>query len=161
MPKVRPGMSIFSAKLDRIAFTAYFLGAIVPLVTLAVVLHRFVLPKLEGAYATEGMLALLVSLTVLSLSSFLILRGTTRRSLEQMKENNARLASLLAMSRTLATAQYENDAAQTTTCCALELTNSSAAFMLLAGERNAKPALRESAALIQGLEAQEVDMGVA
>ena len=145
MPTVQPGISIFSAKLDRVAFTAYFLGAIVPLVTLAVVLHRFVLPDLAGAYAFEGMLALLVSLTVLSLSSFLILRRTTHRSLAQMKVNNARLASLLAMSRTLATTQYENDAGQTTTRCALELTGSSAAFMLLAGDSNAKPALRESA----------------
>jgi HD-GYP domain-containing protein (c-di-GMP phosphodiesterase class II) len=145
LPTVRPGISIFTAKLDRAAFTAYFLGAIVPLVTLAVVLHRFVLPDLEGAYATEGMLALLVSLTVLSLSSFLALRRTTRRSLAEMKVNNARLASLLSMSRTLSTTQYENDAAQTTTRCALELTSSGAAFMLLAGDRDAKPALSESA----------------
>ncbi len=35
-------LSIFSQKLDRAAFTAYFLGAVVPLVALAFVVERYV-----------------------------------------------------------------------------------------------------------------------
>ena len=36
--------SIFSQKLDRVVYTAYFLGAVVPLVALAFVAQYFVLP---------------------------------------------------------------------------------------------------------------------
>ena len=44
--KANPG-SIFSQKLDRAAFVAYLLGAVVPLIGMAVVVERFVLPGIE------------------------------------------------------------------------------------------------------------------
>ena len=37
--------------LDRVAFAAYFLGAIFPLAALAVVVDRFVLPELQSSLA--------------------------------------------------------------------------------------------------------------
>ena len=43
MGAAKPSASIFSQKLDRAAFTVYFLGAIVPLIALAVVVERYVL----------------------------------------------------------------------------------------------------------------------
>ena len=51
MGAAKPSASIFSQKLDRAAFTAYFLGAIVPLIALAFVVERYVLPSRERARA--------------------------------------------------------------------------------------------------------------
>ena len=82
--KARRITSIFSQKLDRTAFTAYFLGAVVPLVALAVVVERFVLPRLHDRLAVLGLVGAVVSIAVLSLASFLTLRATTRRSLATM-----------------------------------------------------------------------------
>ena len=43
--------SIFSQKLDRVAFTAYFLGAVAPLVALTVVAERYVFPEIKDRLA--------------------------------------------------------------------------------------------------------------
>lgn len=137
--------SIFSQKLDRVAFTAYFLGAVVPLVALYVVLDRFVLPVLSDRYATLGLIGLLTSLSVLSLGSFLALRRTTRRSLDQIDRDNRRLSALLEMSQSLATVEYGNFAAETAARTALVLAGARACFVLTRGEAGAAPARIASA----------------
>ena len=53
--------------LDRVAFAAYFLGAVFPLAALAVIVDRFVLPELESSLAASGLIWLVISLGVLSL----------------------------------------------------------------------------------------------
>ncbi|TFG95982.1 MAG: hypothetical protein E4H11_04145, partial [Myxococcales bacterium] len=88
MAETRRISSIFSQKLDRGAFTAYFLGAVVPLVALAVVVERFVLPRLNDRLALLGLVGAVVSIAVLSLASFLTLRATTRRPIATMDRDN-------------------------------------------------------------------------
>ena len=83
--------SIFSHSLDRIAFTAYFLGAIVPLIALVFVVNRYVIPNISESRITIGIIALVVSIAVLSMASFLALRRSTRKSQRQMETDNARL----------------------------------------------------------------------
>jgi putative nucleotidyltransferase with HDIG domain len=131
--------SIFSQKLDRVAFTAYFLGAVVPLVALAVVVERFVLREITDRLATLGLLAAVCSIAVLSLASFLTLRRTTRRSLERIDRDNGRLATLLEVAESLAAAQHGSDAARTAARCALGLTGSRACYVLGRGEPGAAP----------------------
>ena len=48
--------SIFSQKLDRVAFTAYFMGAVVPLGALVLLAHRYVFPALTEEVAFRGLL---------------------------------------------------------------------------------------------------------
>jgi hypothetical protein len=52
--------SIFSQKLDRIVYTAYLLGAVVPLVALAFIAEHFVLPSLADRLASVGLVALVL-----------------------------------------------------------------------------------------------------
>ena len=70
--------SIFSHRLDRVAFIAYFLGAIVPLIALGVVVERFALPRLEDNTQAFALIGLLASIAFLSLGSFFTLRRSTR-----------------------------------------------------------------------------------
>ena len=138
--------------LDRVAFAAYFLGAVFPLAALAVIVDRFVLPELANPIAARGLVGLVVSLAVLSLGSFLTLRRSTRASLARMDEDNHRLESLLRVSGSLASAEYGHEAAATAAKCALELTAARAAFVLVRSESDGHPMLLESA----GHEAAEV-----
>jgi putative nucleotidyltransferase with HDIG domain len=126
--------SLFSHKLDRTAFTAYFLGAVVPLVALAVVVDRFALPEIHDRLATLGLIGALFSIAVLSLASFLTLRISTRRSLAVMDRDNERLASLLRVSGQLSRAEHGGTAALAAAASALELTDARAAWVVVPGE---------------------------
>ena len=125
--------SIFAQKLDRVAFTSYFLGAIVPLIAFAFVVDRYVLPAIGETRFTIGTIAVVLSIAMLSLASFLVLRRTTRQSLRQMDGDNARLQSLLIASHSLSSTQEESDAAATAARGALALTQSTGAFVLTRG----------------------------
>jgi putative nucleotidyltransferase with HDIG domain len=132
--------SIFSQKLDRVAFTAYFLGAVVPLVALALVIEKFVFPAVTDTYVTLGLIGMLTSIAVLSLGSFLALRRTTRHSIGRIDSDNRRLNALLCISKSLTTVQYGNEAAETAARTALELSGARATFVLTRGEPGAAPA---------------------
>jgi HD-GYP domain-containing protein (c-di-GMP phosphodiesterase class II) len=134
MADARRLSSIFSQKLDRSAFTAYFLGAVVPLVALAVVVERFVLPRLHDRLALLGLSGAVVSIAVLSLASFLTLRATTRRSIATMDRDNQRLGSLLQVSGSLARAEHAEMAALSACVCAVDLTGARAAWVILRGD---------------------------
>jgi putative nucleotidyltransferase with HDIG domain len=136
-----PSSSIFSQKLDRAAFTAYFLGAIVPLVALAVVVQRYVLPGNPDGRLGVGLTGLVASIALLSGSAFLILRRITRRSLRRMDRDNHRLAALLAVSGSLSTTEHGRDAAVTAARSALSISEARAAFVLFPGEPGGSPAL--------------------
>jgi putative nucleotidyltransferase with HDIG domain len=140
-----PASSIFSHKLDRVAFTAYFLGAVVPLAALAVVVERFVLPTLQDRLAVVGLIGAVVSIAVLSLASFLTLRATTTRSLATMDRDNRRLGSLLQVSGSLSRAEHAAMAALSASTCAIDLTGARAAFLIARSEPGQPPELLESA----------------
>ncbi len=137
--------SIFSQKLDRIAFTAYFLGAVTPLAALCVVVERYVFPTLSDRLATTGLIGLVASLAVLSLGSFLVLRRSTRRALERMDLDNARLAGLLGASSSLGSAQHESEAANTAVRCALEVSGAPCALLMLRSVRGGPVTLLRAA----------------
>ena len=46
--------SVFSQKLDRAVFATYFLGAVVPLLALALLAHRYVLPAFSTRISGRG-----------------------------------------------------------------------------------------------------------
>jgi putative nucleotidyltransferase with HDIG domain len=141
-----PGQStsIFSQKLDRIVFTSYFLGAVVPLVALAVVVDRFVLPDIADRLAWLGLLALVISIASLSLGSFLAVRRSTHRTLDQMDSDNRRLAALLEASGSFAKALHESEAAATTVRCALQLTEADAVYIFTGAGELKPPSLLQS-----------------
>ncbi len=123
--------SIFSHSLDRIAFTSYFLGAIVPLIALAFVVNRYVIPNISESRNVIGIIALVVSIAVLSMASFLALRRSTRKSQRQMEADNARLESLLEASGSLSSATNDSDAAAASAHCAFTLSGVGAAYVLI------------------------------
>ena len=145
MSASEPSSSIFSQKLDRAAFTAYFLGAIVPLVALAFVVERYVLPGDSDGGLGGYLTAMVASIALLSGSAFLILRQITRRSLRQMDRDNHRLAALLAVSSSLSKVEHGRDAAVTAVRSALAISEARAAYVLSPGEKGGAPALLVSA----------------
>jgi response regulator RpfG family c-di-GMP phosphodiesterase len=126
--------SIFSQSLDRTAFTAYFLGAIVPLIALVVLVERFVLPGIEDPLVSSGLIAGMVSIAVLSMASFLTLRRTTRRSLTQMDRDNRHLMGLLDAAGNLAAAQHADDAANVAANNGMILSDADACFVFSRSE---------------------------
>ena len=113
------GSSLFSEKLDRATFSAYFLGAVVPLIALAVVVERFALPTLADRNESLALIALVICATVLSLGSFLVLRRVTRRTLDRVDRDNHRLTSLLHVASKLASVQHVTEATDRAATCAL------------------------------------------
>jgi putative nucleotidyltransferase with HDIG domain len=136
--------SIFSQKLDRIVYTAYFLGAVVPLLALAFVAEHFVLPSLTDRLAWVGLVALVLSIGSLSLGSFFALRRTTHQTLDRMDRDNRRLGSLLKAAGAFPNAQHEAEAAATAVRCALELTDAIAVYAFVRADRSKPPNLLES-----------------
>ena len=138
--------SIFSQRLDRTTFTAYLLGAIVPLIALGVVVERYVIPALTNQDQVLGMMGLVGSIAVLSFLSFLVLRKTTHSTLERIDRDNRRLSALLGASTTLTASEHASDIAATAVTCAVELTGAHAAYLLVRGKDPEAPAeLFESA----------------
>jgi HD-GYP domain-containing protein (c-di-GMP phosphodiesterase class II) len=136
--------SIFSQKLDRIVFTAYFLGAVVPLLALAFVAERFALDAVTDRLAWLGLIALILSIGSLSLGSFFVLRRTTRQTLERMDADNERLTSLLDASGSFANAQIGAEAAATAVRCGLELAAADAVYAFVRNDRSRPPEVVES-----------------
>ncbi len=138
--------SIFSQRLDRTTFTAYFLGAVVPLLALGFVVDRYVIPTIPSKGQILGMVALVSSIGILSLLSFLVLRKTTHSTLERIDRDNRRLSALLGASTTLTASEYASDIAATSVACAVELTGAHAAYLLIRNKDPEAPAeLFESA----------------
>jgi HD-GYP domain-containing protein (c-di-GMP phosphodiesterase class II) len=125
-------LSIISQSLDRAAFVAYFLGAVVPFVALAYLVSVFVLPELSDEFATAGILALVLSIGVLSAAAFLLLRNVARRSIGQMRVSNERLEALLDASVRLAGAPHETQVASVAATCAQRIAEAPAAFFVAA-----------------------------
>jgi putative nucleotidyltransferase with HDIG domain len=133
--------SIFSQSLDRVAFTAYFLGAIVPLIALWIVVERFVLPGIEDRLMSTGLIAVVSSIAILSMASFLTLRRSTRRSLARMDRDNRHLMALLDAAGNLASVQHSDDAAEVAANNGMVLSNADACFVFSRSDPGA-PAVR-------------------
>ncbi len=85
----RNSFSIFAHAADHGTNVAYFLGAVVPLFALGVVIDRYVLapfqPRTEQALSLDrpATLGLFISIAMLSLACFLVLRRIVRRTIEE------------------------------------------------------------------------------
>ncbi len=132
--------SIFSQRLDRTTFTAYFLGAIVPLLALGYVVDHYVMPTLPTKGQAIALGALVSSIALLSLLSFLVLRKTTHSTLERIDQDNHRLTALLGASTNLTASEYASDIAATAVTCAAEITGAQAAYLLVRGKDAQTPA---------------------
>jgi HD-GYP domain-containing protein (c-di-GMP phosphodiesterase class II) len=139
------GSRLFSDKLDRVAFSAYFLGAVVPLIALAVVVERFALPTLADRNDALGLIGVVISAALLSLGSFLVLRNRTRHSLERMDADNRRLTSLLRVSSQLAAVQHVTEATHCAAEQSLMLADATAAYLFVRGTNDDEPALAAAA----------------
>jgi len=138
--------SIFSQRIDRTAFVAFFLGAIVPLLALAFVVQRFVVPALSDPLEIVGLSAMVGSMAILSLGSYLVLRRSTHNALEQTDRDKQRLAALLESARTMTGAEHAGDIASNAVACALELSDSRSGYLLIRGkDDDLPPELFESA----------------
>jgi len=131
MKQIRKTTSLLAQKIDRVAFTTYFLGAVAPLVALGVVVDRFALPTLDDRNASLGLIGLVASIALLSMGSFLVLRSVTRRTLASIDGDNRRLSSLLKVSSRLAAAQHVTEATAMAARCARELAVARAAFVFI------------------------------
>ena len=149
--------SIFSQNLDRIAFTAYFLGAIVPLIALWVVVERFALPGIEDRLESAGLIAVVSSIAILSLASFLTLRRSTRRSLARMDRDNRHLTALLDAAENLASVQHSDDAAEVAAINGMALSDANACFVFSRSDPDS-PTARIGAA---GADADKLEQRIA
>jgi len=124
--------SIFSQELDRAIFVIYFLGAIVPLIVLAVAMHRYVLPSLSAdSSMTLSVLALMVSVLMLSLGAFFALRRLTINTIGHMNADNARLKGILSASKELSTSFHVQAVAEVAAACACSLADSNAVLVIM------------------------------
>jgi HD domain len=157
----RSQLSIVAQSLDRAAFVAYFLGAIVPFVVLAWLLQGWVLPAVSDDLARAGLLALVCSIGVLSTAAFLLLRRVTRRALAETRADNARLASLLDASARLGGDAHTGEVATVAVVAAQRIADAAGAF-LVALQPGSPPKLEAAAgerALFAAVEARLAELG--
>jgi HD-GYP domain-containing protein (c-di-GMP phosphodiesterase class II) len=123
--------SMFSQTLDQAVFAAYFLGAVVPLLTLAAVVQRYALPALgsdsNALWAAIGGISVVA---LLSLAAFFSLRRLVHGALQRMNSDNRRLRSILKASQDLAQAPHSHVVAEVAAKCALTLSEAHAVFTL-------------------------------
>jgi len=124
-------LSLFSWSLDRAAFAAYLLGAVVPLVALAVVLQRWALPSLSDDVPRLGLVGLVLSIGVLSAAAFLALRRVTWRTVTTMRRDNERLAALLDAAGRLAEAPGPAEAGASAVAAAVRMAEARGACLLV------------------------------
>lgn len=122
--------SIFAQPIDRALFIAYFLGAIVPFFAFGYVAQRFVFPVISSQQHFLSLIIVVVSMALLSLGAFLVIRGAAHHALARMNEDNRRLATLLKASGSLGGAPHRAEAARLVIECALELTPANVALLL-------------------------------
>lgn len=141
--------SLFSQRLDRIAFVAYFLGAIVPLGALAVL----VATRRPSAQESVAWGAVLAFVGLLSLASFLALRQTTRAALRRMDDDLHRLGALLHASQSLAAQPDGASAAEEAAKAGLKLTGAHVAAVVTCHDR--KPSVLAAAGGFAGTATDE------
>jgi len=135
MDRAPHALSLFAQRLDRAAFVVYFLGAVVPLGGLAAAVQGWVVPALPSGAARVGAFGGLGCLALLSLAAFFALRRMTSSVLARLDADNRRLETLLAASRKLADARFEDEVNRTAASCAADLTGAAAALVIAPAEK--------------------------
>lgn len=138
MPTRPHQLSIFAQSLDRQAFVAYFLGAVVPLTALVLVSHRYLIPAITDRWTAIGLVGGLISIAGLSLAAFLALRRTTNQALNRTRQDNRQLQTLLETASALAVVGDRRQAAQTIADCAWRLCSARRAQVLVPDEKRAE-----------------------
>jgi putative nucleotidyltransferase with HDIG domain len=136
---------MFSGEIDRAAFIVYFLGAVSPLVGLAVVVDGYVLPTLADRNAEIALTVGVGCIGALTLGAFLALRGMMRATVARMDRDNERLSGLLEWSKRLGASPHVADVLDAATARAHEMENARAAWMFLKGDEDDAPSLSGSA----------------
>ncbi|MCZ6464746.1 MAG: HD domain-containing protein [Proteobacteria bacterium] len=127
--------SLFSQTLDRAVFGIYFLGAVVPLLGMLLIGHRYALPTLEeNRFELLTLAGIMAGVGVLSLASFFALRRLIRGAVTRMKSDNDRIVMLLEVSSDLAAAQHSDEVAECAARCAGTLTNARASLVIMRSE---------------------------
>ena len=127
-------LSIVSQPLDRAAFVAYFLGAVVPFFAFAYLLSEYVLPETPDGPRSLALVALTLSMGLLSAGAFLLLRRVTLQTVTRMRGDNRRLEALLEASARFAGAPHETEVAAAASHCAHRLAGAQAAFFVTVSE---------------------------
>lgn len=128
--------SVFSQSLDRAVFGTFFLGAVVPLVALGWISHRYVLPQLsEDGLTAVAILGPLVGVTALTLASFFALRRIVQSTVDRMNAHNLRLGRLVVASRALSEAPHPQAVAESACRFAAGLCDAGGAVALLVSEK--------------------------
>jgi putative nucleotidyltransferase with HDIG domain len=132
--------SLFSQRLDRAVFAAYFLGGVVPIAALGWVAATYVLPANEGdPRAMWAWTAGFGCLGMLSLAVYFALRRITHGALERMNKDNRRLRALLSASRELAEETHSETILGRTATHAADAVDSAAGLFLLFSPDQDKP----------------------
>ena len=106
----------------------------------------------------------MLSISVLSLGSFLSLRSVTRRAVSQIDRDNKRLAALLQASTAMTSSENAREIAGTAVVCALEICDAQAAYLLIRGKTDESPlehfasAGQSAEALFQKAEAPLIEL---
>jgi len=155
-------LSLLAQPLDRAAFIAYFLGAVVPLAALAWVVRRWVHPERLADQARWATLGLLLSIGVLSLASFLVLRRTAHLAIRRLDRDNRRLSHLLEASGALAASADDEEILRLAAAAAGEVAESKGGyvvgprrgtdFAILAAHPEGEPPPETRAALVAAAE---------
>lgn len=122
--------SLLKQPLDRAAFVAYLLGAVVPLAALAWVIQTWVRPERLADTPRTALVGLLVAIGLLSLASFLVLRTTAHRALSRLDRDNRALAHLLDASGSLAASADDEEILRLTAESAHLVAESASAHVL-------------------------------
>jgi len=125
--------SLLAQPLDRAAFVAYLLGAVVPLGCLAWVVRRWVRFETLDETTRWGLLGLVLSIGVLSLAAFVVLRQTARRAIASLDRDNHRLMHLLEASGSLTAAGDAEEVLGVAAAAAAEVAQAPAGFVVGAG----------------------------
>jgi putative nucleotidyltransferase with HDIG domain len=158
----KKSLSLLAQPLDRAAFVAYLLGAVVPLATLAWVVQRWVHPERLGSTARWGLLGLFASIGALSLGAFLVLRRTAHQAIRRLDRDNRRLQHLLEASGSLAAAADDAEILQLAAGAAAEVAEAAGGYVvgplrgggydLLASHPAGEPTPARRAALVAAAE---------
>jgi len=135
------GTSLFTRQIDRAALTVYILGSIVPLVALAIVVDVYALPEIRASHVSAALVGAVVSIGILSLSAFLMLRRVTRQTIRRIDQDNRQLGSLLSVARQLSSSEHAAEATHTAAQCALDLAHANGVFVYV--REDSKLALAE------------------
>ncbi len=151
--------SFFGKSLDRAAFLAYFLGAVVPFAVLGIAAERFAFPYVDDTTRMAG-LAGIASLGVLSLGSFLALRRAARAAIARMQGDNDRLEALLEAASTLSKTHHAGSAAEALARSSLRLVAARSVTVLVRDEKGAalSPAAHEGFGAAADFAAREAEL---